>query len=93
MTRDQPADLIANDITQEPLLNLRSPGLAGYWLSAIIGSADDAIISKTLNGVITSWNAGAERIFGYTAEEVLGKPIAILIPADHINEEPLSWRA
>jgi PAS domain S-box-containing protein len=88
MTRDQPADLIDTDIAQEPLLNLRSPGLAGYWLSAIIGSADDAIISKTLDGVITSWNAGAERIFGYTAEEVIGKPIAILIPPDHINEEP-----
>ena len=92
MTRDQPADLIANDSTQEPLLNLRSPGLAGYWLSAIIGSADDAIITKTLDGVITSWNAGAERIFGYTAEEVLGKPIAILIPPDHINEEPAILR-
>ena len=89
MTRDrQPGDLTNNNIAQEPLLNLRSPGLAGYWLSAIIGSADDAIITKTLDGVITSWNAGAERIFGYTAEEVIGKPIAILIPPDHINEEP-----
>ncbi len=62
--------------------------LAPYWLSAIIESADDAIISKTLEGIITSWNQGAERIFGYTAEEVIGKPITILIPPDHIDEEP-----
>jgi PAS domain S-box-containing protein len=62
--------------------------VARYWLSAIIDSADDAIISKTLEGTITSWNTGAERIFGYTADEVIGKPVTILIPADHINEEP-----
>src|SRR6185436_3392530 len=50
--------------------------------------ADDAIISKTLDGIITSWNAGAHRIFGYTAEEVVGKSVTILIPPDHIDEEP-----
>ena len=70
------------------LTNLQSPELAPYWLSALIESADDAIISKTLEGVITSWNAGAERVFGYTADEVIGKPITILIPKDHENEEP-----
>jgi PAS domain S-box-containing protein len=84
----QPRELVSNDTTIEPITDLRSPGLAAYWLSAIIESADDAIITKTLEGVITSWNAGAQRIFGYTAEEILGKPIAILIPADHPNEEP-----
>jgi PAS domain S-box-containing protein len=68
--------------------NLRSPELAPYWLSAIIESADDAVISKTLDGIITSWNFGAQRIFGYTAEEVIGKPVTILIPADHADEEP-----
>jgi PAS domain S-box-containing protein len=62
--------------------------VARYWLSAIIDSADDAIISKTLEGIITSWNTGAERIFGYTADEVIGKPVTILIPADHLDEEP-----
>ena len=67
--------------------NLRSPELAPYWLSAIIESANDAVISKTLDGIITSWNKGAERIFGYTAGEVIGKPVTILIPAGHEDEE------
>lgn len=74
--------------TKKQLTNLQSPELAPYWLSAIIESADDAIISKTLEGIITSWNKGAERIFGYTAEEVIGKPITILIPAEQQDEEP-----
>jgi PAS domain S-box-containing protein len=68
--------------------NLASPELAPYWLAAIIESADDAIISKTLDGIITSWNKGAQRIFGYTADEVIGKSVTILIPADHEDEEP-----
>jgi PAS domain S-box-containing protein len=58
------------------------------WLAAIVESSDDAIITKDLNGIITSWNKGAQRIFGYSAEEVIGKPIAILIPADRQSEEP-----
>ncbi len=68
--------------------SLQSPELARYWLSALIESADDAIISKTLEGIITSWNKGAQRIFGYTADEVIGKPVTILIPEGHRNEEP-----
>jgi PAS domain S-box-containing protein len=57
-------------------------------LAAVVDSSDDAIISKTLDGIITTWNKGAEEIFGYRAEEVIGKPVTILIPADRINEEP-----
>jgi len=68
--------------------NLASAELAPYWLAALIESADDAIISKTLDGIITSWNKGAQRIFGYTADEVIGKSVTILIPPGHEDEEP-----
>ena len=61
---------------------------ASRQMVAIITSSDDAIISKNLEGVIRSWNAGAERLFGYTADEAIGKPISLIIPADRLNEEP-----
>lgn len=57
------------------------------WLAAIIDGADDAIVSKNLNGVIQSWNGGATRLFGYSADETIGKPIAILVPDDRMEEE------
>ncbi len=77
-----------NKHSRDLIANLPSPELAPYWLSAIIESAEDAIISKTLEGIITSWNQGAERIFGYTAAEIIGKPVTTLIPTDHQDEEP-----
>ena len=57
------------------------------WLASIVKSSDDAIVSKNLDGIITTWNRGAERIFGYTAEEAIGQPILIVIPADRHSEE------
>ena len=60
-----------------------------FRLAAIVDSSDDAIIGKTLDSIITSWNHGAERIFGYTAREVVGKPVSILVPPGLLDEEPL----
>jgi PAS domain S-box-containing protein len=60
--------------------------------SAIIHFADDAIISKTLGGIIKTWNPAAERMFGYTAAEVVGRSIEVLIPEDRTEEEPMILR-
>lgn len=57
-------------------------------LAAIVESSDDAILAKDMNGVIITWNKGAERLFGYTPEEVVGQPILMLIPPDRLDEEP-----
>ena len=57
-------------------------------LASIVESSEDAIVTKDLDAVITSWNRGAQRLFGYTAEEAIGKPITLLIPKDRHNEEP-----
>jgi PAS domain S-box-containing protein len=62
---------------------------ASAYLGAIVASADDAIISKTLEGFITSWNAGAERIFGYPDVEAIGKKITLIIPPERLEEEEL----
>ena len=62
-------------------------------LASIVASSDDAIVGKTVEGIITSWNAGAERIFGYPAAEVIGRPITLLFPADRAAEEAMFLEA
>jgi PAS domain S-box-containing protein len=66
---------------------VKNPDEAQAYLAAIIASSDDAILSKNLNGIITSWNKSAERIFGYTAEEIVGRHIGILVPSERMQEE------
>ena len=75
------------DENTEPISSLRPDEHASSLLSAIITSADDGIISKTLEGIITSWNDGARRIFGYEESEIVGKSILTLIPPDLQGEE------
>jgi PAS domain S-box-containing protein len=57
------------------------------WIGSVVDSSDDAIISTNLDSIITSWNRGAERLFGYTAEEAIGQPVTIIIPEDRLDEE------
>jgi PAS domain S-box-containing protein len=65
----------------------QSKDLAPYYLAAIVESAEDPIISKTLHGIIITWNQAAERVYGYPPDEVIGKPMTLLIPSDRPNEE------
>ncbi|HYN06287.1 MAG TPA: PAS domain S-box protein [Vicinamibacterales bacterium] len=76
------AILVFRDVSER-----KDTELARAHLAAIIESSEDAIVSKTLEGIILSWNAGAERLFGYPSEEAIGRPITLVIPADRLDEE------
>lgn len=65
----------------------RAAGETAARLAAIVESSEDAILGKSLDGILTSWNAGAERLLGYTAEEIVGRPVMLLIPPDRVEEE------
>jgi PAS domain S-box-containing protein len=75
--------LVFRDVTER-----RRADRAARFLASIIESSDDAIIGKDVNGIITSWNSAAERLFGYTAAEAIGRSIAIIAPPDRANEMP-----
>jgi PAS domain S-box-containing protein len=96
-THEALADCILNDpeardtmsqslLDELPALRLKADKAIGL-LAAIVDSSDDAIVSKTLEGIITSWNAAAERLFGYTASEAVGQHISLIIPLDRRDEE------
>ena len=81
----EPAEILAHI---KALLRVRRGEEALARLAALVESSEDAIIGESLDGIITSWNGGAERLFGYTAKEVLGQPISILAPPDRPDEMP-----
>ena len=72
--------------TQQDITERKQGGQARSRLAAIVESSDDAILSKTLDGIVTSWNRGAQEIYGYSREEIVGKPIYMLSPPDRYNE-------
>jgi PAS domain S-box-containing protein len=80
----QAADLIERNEVEKALRESREQF---RWLASIVESSDDAIVGKNLGGIIQSWNKGAERIFGYLAEDIIGKSITILIPPERQGEE------
>jgi PAS domain S-box-containing protein len=81
--RDSISQSLLNEL---PALRLKADRAIGL-LAAIVDSSEDAIVSKTLDGIITSWNASAERLFGYAASEAIGQHISLIIPIDRRNEE------
>ena len=91
---EQKGDLVAlvlfllNGVLISRLSGIASSAtVSQHRLAAIVQSSDDAIVGKDLNGVIQSWNPGAERLFLYSAEEAIGRPIAMIIPPDRLQEE------
>lgn len=85
--RDSTSAITAYGTVTRNLTDSKSAEQRLRSLASIVESSDDAIVSKSLDGIIANWNKGAERIFGYTSEEAIGQPITIVIPADRQSEE------
>jgi PAS domain S-box-containing protein len=88
LTREATAKACSGSRSSKVSRRAYSRGTGVLGLAAIVESSDDAIMGLNLDGIFTSWNKGTERLFGYLAEEVIGKPVKVLIPPDRHNEEP-----
>ncbi len=86
--RDKNGNIHGTVLVFRNITERRRAEAAMRLLASIVESSDDAVISKDLNGIVTSWNKGAERIFGYTAEEMIGHPISVIAAPDRIDEMP-----
>jgi PAS domain S-box-containing protein len=87
LSRIHRALLAANRALEQEIVQRQEAQLAMSRLAAIVESSSDAILSRNLDGNITTWNQGAERLFGYTAAEILGRPYSVLLPADRSDEQ------
>lgn len=84
---DASGDLVGGIDTLVDISDRKKAEHSSRWLAAIVESSDEAIVSKDLDGIVTSWNAGAESLFGYSADEIIGKPVTVIIPPDLLEEE------
>jgi len=84
--RDRSGEIVGLFAAARDISRLKNAEEKNLWLAAIVESSDDAIIGKTLDGIITSWNKGAATVYGYKDNEVLGKPISLLVPSDRQDE-------
>jgi PAS domain S-box-containing protein len=87
--RDEAGNIVGVVLVFRDVTETRRDVEARLRLAAIVESSDDAIIGQTLDGGISSWNKGAERLFGYTALEIIGRPLSVLVPGDHPDELPV----